>query len=74
VYITGKMRPVETISGKGEGWIKNIDGGNEFKYDIYNVNVTIYPSTTIIKTKHLSINEKKNHLSFIINNEEFSLG
>jgi hypothetical protein len=28
------MRPVETITGIGEGEIKGTDGGGEFKYDI----------------------------------------
>jgi hypothetical protein len=32
MYVSGKMRPVKTIPGMGEG--KTIDGGNEFKYDI----------------------------------------
>jgi hypothetical protein len=30
----GKMRPVETILGMGEGRIKENDGGGEFNYDI----------------------------------------
>jgi hypothetical protein len=31
------MRPVETIpdTGGGVGWIKQNDGGGEFKYDIF---------------------------------------
>jgi hypothetical protein len=30
MYINGKMRPIETIPGMGEGRIKNNDGGDEF--------------------------------------------
>jgi hypothetical protein len=33
MYVNGKMRPVETISGMGVG-IKKNDGGCEFNYDI----------------------------------------
>jgi hypothetical protein len=33
MYENGKMRPVETIPGMGEG-IKENDGGGEFNYDI----------------------------------------
>jgi hypothetical protein len=29
-----KMRPIESISGMVEGWIKKNDGGSEFNYDI----------------------------------------
>jgi hypothetical protein len=34
MYVNGKMRPVETILGMGEGRIKDNDGGGEFNYDI----------------------------------------
>jgi hypothetical protein len=34
MYENGKMRPVETISGKGEGGKKENDGGGEFQYEI----------------------------------------
>jgi hypothetical protein len=34
MYVNGKMRPVETISGVREG-VKENDGGDEFKYDIW---------------------------------------
>jgi hypothetical protein len=30
----GKLRPVETIPGLGEGGVKESDGGDEFNYDI----------------------------------------
>jgi hypothetical protein len=33
-YESGKMRPVETVPGMGERWIKKNDGGGEFNYDI----------------------------------------
>jgi hypothetical protein len=33
--VNGKMRPVETISGM-EG-VKENNGGNEFKYDIFDI-------------------------------------
>jgi hypothetical protein len=33
MYENGKMRPVETIAGTGEGGIKQNGGGGEFKYD-----------------------------------------
>jgi hypothetical protein len=31
------MRPVETITGMGEGRIKKNDGGGEFLYDIFDI-------------------------------------
>jgi hypothetical protein len=34
MYVNGKMRPTETISGMREGEIKENDGGGKFKYDI----------------------------------------
>jgi hypothetical protein len=36
MYVSGKMRPVETIPGMGEGRIKN-GGGGDFKYDIFDI-------------------------------------
>jgi hypothetical protein len=33
MHINGKMRPLETIPGKGEEGIKENDGGGEFKHD-----------------------------------------
>jgi hypothetical protein len=33
-YVNGKMRPIETIPGMGEGEIKENDGGGELSYDI----------------------------------------
>jgi hypothetical protein len=44
MYENGKMRPVETIPGIGEGGIKANDGRGEFNYYIrIFVNVTVYP-------------------------------
>jgi hypothetical protein len=48
MYVNGRMRPVETILGMGEGGIKENDEGDEFKYGIFDivrtsVNTTIYP-------------------------------
>jgi hypothetical protein len=37
VYVNGKMRPVETMPGMGGEGIKENDGGNNFKYDIFDV-------------------------------------
>jgi hypothetical protein len=34
MYVNGNIIPVKTISGMGEGGIKN-DGGSEFKYGIF---------------------------------------
>jgi hypothetical protein len=34
MYVNGKMIPVETIPGIGEGRMKENGGGDEFKYDI----------------------------------------
>jgi hypothetical protein len=31
MYVSGKMRPVETIPGMGEGGIKENNGEGEFK-------------------------------------------
>jgi hypothetical protein len=33
MYVNGKMIPVETIPGMGEGRIKENDGEGKFKYD-----------------------------------------
>jgi hypothetical protein len=33
MYVNGKMIPVETIPGMGEGEIKENDGVGEFNYD-----------------------------------------
>jgi hypothetical protein len=35
--INGKMRPVETISGMGEGGIMENDGGSKFKYEVFDI-------------------------------------
>jgi hypothetical protein len=35
--VNGKMRPVETAPGLGEGEIRKNDGGGEFKYDIFDI-------------------------------------
>jgi hypothetical protein len=37
MYVNGKMIPPETISGMGEGGIKENDGGDEFEYDIFDI-------------------------------------
>jgi hypothetical protein len=37
MYVNGKMKPVETIPGSGEGQMKEHGGGCEFKYDIFNI-------------------------------------
>jgi hypothetical protein len=34
MYVSGKIRPVETIQGLGGGWIQENDGSGEFNYDI----------------------------------------
>jgi hypothetical protein len=34
LYTHGKMRPIETIPGTGEGEINKNDGGGKFNYDI----------------------------------------
>jgi hypothetical protein len=34
VHENGKMKPVETIQGMGEGGIKENDAGGKFKYGI----------------------------------------
>jgi hypothetical protein len=34
MYVNGKMRLIKTISGMGEGRIKENDRGGEFNYDI----------------------------------------
>jgi hypothetical protein len=35
MYVNGKMRPVEMISGMGG--LKENGGGGEFKYDIFDI-------------------------------------
>jgi hypothetical protein len=37
MYVNGKMIPVENIPGMGKGRIKEYDGGDEFKYDIFDI-------------------------------------
>jgi hypothetical protein len=37
MYGNGKMRPVETIPGIGEGGIKENHGGCEFKYGMLDI-------------------------------------
>jgi hypothetical protein len=37
MYINGKMRPMETIQGIGQGRIDDNRWGGEFKYDISNI-------------------------------------
>jgi hypothetical protein len=37
MYVNGKMRPVETIPGVGGREIKENDGRDEFKYDIFDI-------------------------------------
>jgi hypothetical protein len=38
MYVSGKMKHVETTAGiGGEGGIKKNDGGREFKYDVFNL-------------------------------------
>jgi hypothetical protein len=49
------MIPIETIPGMGGG-IKERDGGDEFKYDIWYivrtfVNATMYPNSAQLKKK-----------------------
>jgi hypothetical protein len=34
MYENGKMRPIETVPGRGGREIKENDGGGEFNYDI----------------------------------------
>jgi hypothetical protein len=47
--VNGKMRHVETIPGIWEREIKGNDGEGEFNCDIRTfVNVTKYPSTTVL--------------------------
>jgi hypothetical protein len=36
MYVNGKMRPVETIPGMGEGKIEN-EGRGEFNYDVFDI-------------------------------------
>jgi hypothetical protein len=37
MYVTGKMMPVETVPGMGTRRIKENGGGEEFKYDIFDI-------------------------------------
>jgi hypothetical protein len=37
MYVIGKMRPVETISGIRGGRIKENDGGGKFNCDIFGI-------------------------------------
>jgi hypothetical protein len=46
MYENGKMRPVETIPGMEEGWIKEDDGGGEFNM-IYYKNFGKYHNITL---------------------------
>jgi hypothetical protein len=35
MYVNAKMIPVETVSGIGEGSVKESGGGGEFKCDVF---------------------------------------
>jgi hypothetical protein len=37
MYVSGKMRPVETVLGMGGEGINENNGGGEFKYDIFDI-------------------------------------
>jgi hypothetical protein len=37
MYVSGKMRPLETIPGMGAVGIRENDGGDKFKYDIFDI-------------------------------------
>jgi hypothetical protein len=37
MFVNGKMRPVDTIPGIGEGEIKENDGGGELKSNIFDI-------------------------------------
>jgi hypothetical protein len=37
MYVNGKVRPVETIPGMERGRIKERSGGDEFKYDMFDL-------------------------------------
>jgi hypothetical protein len=37
MYVNRKMIPVVTIGGMGAGGLKEIGGGGEFKYDIFDI-------------------------------------
>jgi hypothetical protein len=37
MYVNGKMRPVETVPGMRQMWLKENDRGCEFKYDIFDI-------------------------------------
>jgi hypothetical protein len=37
MYVNGKIRLVETVPGMGGGRIKENNGGDEFKYDIFSI-------------------------------------
>jgi hypothetical protein len=37
MYVNGRMRPVETVPGMGEGGIKEKDGRSELNYDIFDM-------------------------------------
>jgi hypothetical protein len=63
-----KMRPVETIPGMGVGGKKN-DGGDEFKYDIFDTCCVVMPHNKK-KRKYNDIRKKsqtnKNATSFLL--------
>jgi hypothetical protein len=37
MYVNGTKIPVETIPGRGGGWIRENGGGSEFNYDIFEI-------------------------------------
>jgi hypothetical protein len=57
MYVNGKMRPVETITGMGVGGIKKKGGGGgvQLQYIIKTfANVTVYPQYNINKKEKMS--------------------
>jgi hypothetical protein len=37
MYANGKIKSAETFPGIGEGWIRENDGGGEFRFDIFDI-------------------------------------
>jgi hypothetical protein len=62
MYVNGKMRPVETISGMGEDRIKENDEGGGFKYDIFDIRTFV---NTTMSPQNNNKKRKKNRLSVI---------
>jgi hypothetical protein len=47
MYVNGKMRPVETAPGMGDGELKENDGEDKFNYHIFDILSEFFLNSTM---------------------------